>query len=168
MEKNLSLSMILAISDDYGIGKDNKIPWDCKKDMKWFVEHTENGVVVMGSKTWDSLPKKPLKNRTNIVLSKRDYIEGADSVIDLPPSDLSRFFELISRIAPEKEIFIIGGGNVYRDMFPFVDRIYLSRVHTNVECDTFFFIDGMKGNLFELESSDTTDPEVTFEIWKRK
>lgn len=160
--------MILAVSDEFGIGKDNKIPWDCKKDMKWFVEKTKGSVVVMGSKTWDSLPTKPLKNRTNIVLSKRDDIEGADAVIDLPPSDLNGFFKLISKIAPEKEIIVIGGANVYTNLFPYVDKIYLSRVHVNVECDSFVYIDGMKGEMFDLEWSDTTDPEVTFEIWKKK
>lgn len=164
----MSLSMILAVSDDYGIGKDNKLPWDCKSDMKWFVEKTKNAIVVMGSNTWDSLPTKPLKNRTNIVLSKRYGIQGADSVIDLPPVELNSLFKLISKIAPEKEIILIGGANVYTTMFPFVDRVYLSRIHVSVECDAFLRIDDMMGDSFELEFSDSSDSTVTFEIWKRK
>lgn len=164
----MSLSMILAVSDDYGIGKDNKLPWDCKSDMKWFVEKTKNAIVVMGSKTWDSLPTKPLKNRTNIVLSKRDDIEGADSVIDLPPEDLNGFFGLISKIAPEKSIILMGGACVYESLFPFVDTIYLSRIHQNVECDTFFMIDEKMGDSYEMTYSDSSNSEVTFEIWNKK
>lgn len=174
MKPNPNLSMIVAVSDNYGIGKNNALPWGpSKDDMQWFVKNTKAKTILMGSKTWSSLPKKPLPDRVNIVMSTRMTSEGdgCHSVIDLPPEDVSGMISLISKIVGSNfECVVVGGTNVYTSMFPYVSKIYLTRIHQTVDADTFLHIDQMmaeSGSEWKKTFIDDSNESLTFEVYER-
>lgn len=130
----MNLSIIVAASDNDAIGKDNKLLWRLKKDMKFFKETTMGCPVIMGRKTFESLGR-PLPGRLNIVVSKTNP--------SLPDGVLvyETIEEAIERAKAEgkREEFIIGGGEIYKSSISIVDGIYMTRVHANInEADTFF------------------------------
>lgn len=114
------------------IGRENSIPWRVSSDMKRFKELTSSHAVVMGNKTFDSLKRKPLPNRKNIVLSsqdlKQDGVEFVKSTKDA----------LVLTSDAEK-VFIIGGGNVYSQFVDVADALYLSKINTAIENPDAFF-----------------------------
>lgn len=161
------ISAILAVSMNNVIGKDEKMPWDVKEDMKWFVEKTKNNVVVMGRKTWDSLGKyKPLKNRKNIVVSSKNMsdLKGANGVIH---GDLTTAITTVSKWYPEKETIVMGGAEIYKQCFSICDKIYLTRIHGEYEGDTFIDIDAVLEDFEKIYTEDHEDI-CTFEIWEKK
>jgi len=124
------MKAIAAMSLNRVIGSGNKIPWHLPEDFKWFKRVTSGHVVLMGRKTFESLGK-PLPNRTNLVLSRRaEKIDGATVLHD--PADLSE-----SDFAP-REIFVIGGAEIYAQLLPRCTELYLSVVQRVVEGDAFF------------------------------
>ncbi|WP_140984659.1 dihydrofolate reductase [Asticcacaulis tiandongensis] len=132
------LSLIVAMSDNHVIGRDNGLPWHLRSDLKNFKATTQFKPVIMGSNTWDSLPRKPLPGRLNLVLSRDLKFEAEGGVV------CETLFEALS-IAREHamddgadEIMIIGGAKVYEQTLPKADRLYVTQVHANVEGDTFF------------------------------
>jgi dihydrofolate reductase len=162
------VSLIVAVSDNQGIGLNNKLPWaHISADMKWFKQHTEGQVVVMGSKTYESLPEafRPLPKRTNVVLTRgRGY---ADAHLNLRDDPQNILHDLAS-IYPEQEVFIIGGENIYRQFMPLVDRILITRVHQVVEADAFLDIDAMMDGKYNKQTETIdADSGVTFQIWNR-
>jgi dihydrofolate reductase len=126
-----NISLIAAVSDNNVIGKDNRMPWHLPADMKWFKSLTTGGDVIMGKKTYYSLPVRPLPGRRNLIMSHDPaVIDGcvmASSVEDA-----------LSRMNPEKENFIIGGGSIYRQFMPLANRLYITRVFHSFDGDTFF------------------------------
>lgn len=159
------LAMIVAVDQQYGIGIDNKLPWGhIKDDMLWFKEKTKDKMVIMGSSTWDSLPKKPLPNRINVVLSSRDDIEGADLVMEGAPETV---MTKLSLLYPDQEKIIMGGAKVYQAFLPLIDVIYLTRVKQVCDADTFLNIDELMSNDFILTETQEMD-SVIFEVWKKK
>jgi dihydrofolate reductase len=122
----MSIKMILAMDDSFGIGKDNAIPWDSKEDMKFFKKTTTNYPVVMGSRTARSLPF-PLPNRRNWFLSRSNYKrEGFQR----------KQFDDILRMGKAHDLFIIGGKVLYEDFLPHCDTIYVTRIEGHYDCDT--------------------------------
>ncbi len=111
------------------IGRDNKIPWHLPEDFKWFKQLTTGHAVLMGRKTFDSLGK-PLPNRTNIVLTRQGEIPGVVTV-----SDLAQFDE--AAYAP-REVFLIGGAQLYAQLLDHCTDLYLSVVQREVEGDAYF------------------------------
>lgn len=166
------LSYVLAVSENYGIGINNALPWaHLKGDMAWFRNNTKGKPVVMGSSTWDSLPRKPLPMRTNVVLTTRGAIDGADYVLNGTASQIMS--ELETRF-PNQEVCVIGGAKVYDDLWPYVHRLYITRVPQVVAADTYFRIDDkMNADTvneyqgWKLSHRETHfDPDhLTFEIW---
>ena len=126
------ISIIVAIASNYAIGKNNDLLWHISKDLKRFKELTQGHYIVMGKKTYYSLPVRPLKNRTNMVITD---VEG--EVIDNCLMAYS-IEDAITKMDPEGENFIIGGGSIYSQFMPFSDKLYITRVHKNYEADTFF------------------------------
>ncbi len=119
------------------IGKNGKLLWQLPGDLPRFRALTDGHPVVMGRKTWDSLPPKfrPLPGRTNIVVTRmEDYPAGGARVAHSLPEALS----LAKRAEGAREIFVIGGGELYRAALPFADRLYLTLVDSDAEGDTFF------------------------------
>lgn len=124
-------SLIAAIGKNRELGKNGELIFHIKDDMKFFRETTTGHKVLMGRKTWESLPGK-LKNRENIVISRHE-VEGADQSVN----DLAKFIAEY-KDTPE-EIFVIGGGMVYTELLPHAKRLYLTEVDaTDANADSFF------------------------------
>ncbi len=126
------ISIIVAIAQNNAIGKDNDLLWHLSDDLKHFKKLTSGHTVVMGKKTWESLPIKPLPNRKNIVLTdvEGEIIEGASTVYSIP--------QAIEMCDDTVENFIIGGGAVYRQFFSIAQTLHITRVLRHFEADTFF------------------------------
>lgn len=127
---NKLIHIIVAIDDNGGIGKDGKLLFHNKEDMKQFREKTMGHAVVMGRKTFDSLPGGPLEGRTNIVLTEKDI---PDCVCMKNLKDLIEYI----KSCDEANVFIIGGASVYNQFLEYTDIIHLTRFHTTKEADTF-------------------------------
>lgn len=127
------LSIIVAIDNHYGIGRDNQLLCHLPNDLKHFKQITEGHTIVMGRQTYLSLPKRPLPKRRNIVLSRQnwEYEDGVEIVHSIE--------EVLSMLDNNAENFIIGGGSVYSTFLPMADKVYLTRIHHIWEdADTFF------------------------------
>jgi dihydrofolate reductase len=127
------LSVIAAIGKNNEIGKGNDLLCHLPADLKHFKEITSGRTVIMGRKTFESLPKGPLPNRKNIVISRNPglKIEGATVYPSLD-------YALI-KLMNEEEVFIIGGAQIYRQILPDADKLYLTKIHAGFpEADVFF------------------------------
>lgn len=125
------LSIIVAISENNAIGKDNQLLWHLPADLKHFKEITTSHTIIMGRKTYDSIGK-PLPNRRSIVITRSTdlVIEGVEVVNSLN--------EAIALCKQDEEAFIIGGAEIYHQALPLATHIYLTRVHQHYEADAFF------------------------------
>jgi len=136
-----SISIIVAIADNNAIGKNNKLLWHISDDLKRFKKLTTGHQVLMGKRTFKSLPIKPLPNRENIVLTDiaGEVIEGCTMAYSIE--------DALSKVKDNKECFVMGGGMVYQQFMDKADKLYITRVHKNFEADTFF-------------------PEINYNEWK--
>ena len=134
----LKIKLIVAASQNNVIGFKNDLPWHLPDDMNYFKETTINSVVIMGRNNYLSIPKKyrPLKDRVNIILTKNPEFYAPNCLI---ANGLEKAIEL-AKLEKRENIFIIGGGKVYQYALEqnLVDLIYLTRIHANIEGDTFF------------------------------
>ena len=122
---------ILAHDAYWGIGKNGNLPWPKNaEDLAWFKECTENSMVVMGRRTWESLPRRPLPNRRNVVVSRNSEDSNTAQVVD--PNDLAQF--LVLQSAP---IWIIGGAQLLESCLPIVEELWLNDVGGDYDCDVF-------------------------------
>ncbi|HSB94246.1 MAG TPA: dihydrofolate reductase, partial [Flavitalea sp.] len=129
----IRVSLVVAVSENHVIGKDNQLLWSLPNDMKFFKNTTWGMPVIMGRKTFESLGK-PLPGRTNIVITSKPDWQAPGTIT------VSSLDEAIhaAEETDAKEVFVIGGGQVYKQSMPVANRIYYTRVHTSVEGDTFF------------------------------
>jgi dihydrofolate reductase len=127
----MRVSAVVAASDNNVIGKDGGLPWHVSSDLKLFKKITMGKPVIMGRRTWESLPKQPLPGRRNIVITRNPSYaaEGADVA--------GSIHEALAMCEGEPEVSIIGGGQVYAQAMDRTDRIYLTRIHLTVDGDTF-------------------------------
>ncbi len=127
------ISIIVAIAENYAIGKKGDLLCHMPADLKHFKQITSGHTVMMGERTFLSLPKHPLPNRRNIVLTdvKGKTFEGAETVYSLD--------EMEAKVRPDEEAFVIGGGMVYRQMMERADKLYITHIHHSwPDADTFF------------------------------
>lgn len=127
----MSVSMIAAVGKNLELGKNNDLIWHFKEDMKFFKDTTMGHTVVMGRKTFESLPKA-LPGRKNIVISSNaEYqAQGATVVTSV---------EEALQIADNEEIFVIGGGKIYAEFLPYADKLYLTEIDAEcADADTYF------------------------------
>ena len=146
-----------------GIGLDNKMPWFYKEDLKRFYKLTtvDNSCVVMGRKTWDSLPKKPLARRTNVILSSTLPQRAEDNVFVV--RTMARLEQLMQTY---NHVFIIGGANLLEQLMPLVDTLFITRINKVYKCDAFM---PAYTHLFNLvQTRDVDNASLTFEKWKKK
>ena len=131
--KNPNLSIIVAIAQNGAIGKDNDLLWHLSSDLKRFKKLTTGHPVVMGRRTWDSLPKKPLPGRQNIVMTNNpDFVaEGAEVV-----HSINDLFKLLKDC--DDEVFVMGGAAIYQALLPFTNRLYITRVYRDYKADVYF------------------------------
>ena len=127
-----NISIIVAIAENNGIGKNNDLLWHISADLKRFKQITLDRTVIMGKNTFLSLPVRPLKNRRNRVItdSPDDHFDGCLTVFSVE--------EALKNCHDNEESFIIGGASVYRQFLPHADRLYLTRVNRSFDADTFF------------------------------
>ena len=161
------INMVVAAADNNVIGKDNRLLWHLPNDMAFFKNTTWGMPVIMGRKTFESLGK-PLKGRTNIVITANKSFAPGDGVIVANSID-----EAVEQAGTTdaRECYVIGGGQVYKQAMPRAHRIYMTRVHVSLPGDTFF--PAFSGNDWQKVSSAAFDADerhtysYTFEIWQR-
>jgi len=161
------VSLVVAASENNAIGKNNQLLWHLPNDLKFFKNITWGMVVVMGRKTFESV-NKPLPGRINIVITRQaDWTsEGTITAVDLKDG-------LIKAEATNcKEIFIIGGGEIYKQSMAVADKIYITRVHATLEGDTFF--PEISEDYWKLTSNDEFGKDeknqytYSFQTWEKK
>jgi dihydrofolate reductase len=115
-----------------GIGLNNELLWHISEDLRRFKRLTYGKTVVMGRKTWKSLPVKPLPGRRNIVITDlpAECFEGAETAYSIK--------DALDKSSGDEEVFIIGGGSIYHQFMPIADRLYITLVHRRAEADVFF------------------------------
>lgn len=162
------LSAIVAIADNFAIGKGNDLPWHLPEDLKFFKRTTLGKPVLMGRKTYDSLGR-PLKGRLNIVLSSQKSLELPEGVLLCHNLDTA-----LERLKEEdtEEAFVIGGGYVYEQSMDVLDRLYVTRVHTTID-DAEVFFPKFGNDEWELvweeahEADEKHEYNYTFQQWNR-
>ncbi|MCX6274217.1 MAG: dihydrofolate reductase [Bacteroidetes bacterium] len=130
------ISIIVAVSENNVIGRNNDLPWHLPADMKYFKDTTIGHCVVMGRKNFHSIPDKyrPLEGRTNIVVTRQmDFREDGAVVVH----SIDEAIEL-AKSKKETECFIIGGGEIFAQSLEYCDRVYLTRIHRSFEGDVHF------------------------------
>lgn len=133
----MKINIIASVSENWAIGKNNKLPWNQSSDLEHFKEITTRHPIIMGQKTFESLPNGALPNRTNIVLTDNFDFSAPNILIAYNIAEALILAE--DNCATEDcDIFIIGGGTIYRQFLPYADRIYLTIIHTEIEGDTYF------------------------------
>ncbi|PNQ73945.1 dihydrofolate reductase [Hanstruepera neustonica] len=131
--KNSEITLIVAAGEDNAIGKDNDLIWHLSDDLKRFKNLTNGHHIIMGRKTFESFPK-PLPNRTHIVITRQNNYQVPNGIIVV--NNLEDAFDAAKN---DKQPFVIGGGEIYKQAMPFADKIELTRVHGSFEnADTFF------------------------------
>ena len=149
------ISIIVAIAENYAIGRNNDLLWHIPEDMRRFKRITTGHKIIMGKRTYESLPYHPLKDRTNIVISDipGDSYEGCVMAYSIE--------EALEHCSPEEECFVIGGGMVYRQFMPLADKLYITWVHKDFEADTFYpEIDPLTWE--EIDREEGTDDGLDF------
>jgi dihydrofolate reductase len=127
-----NISIIVAIAENFAIGKNNDLLFHLSNDLKHFKEITTGKTIIMGRNTLLSLPKWPLPNRRHIIITdkKDDVFPGCEIVFSID--------EAIEKVKNEPEAFIIGGGMIYRQFFPLAGKLYLTLVHQPFDADVYF------------------------------
>ena len=153
----MKISLIAAFAEEGVIGKDGKIPWTLKEDLKHFRHKTEGCSVVMGRKTYESIGR-PLPNRLNIVMTRNPKRqEGIKEV-----SNTKDALKVASSYSDE--IFIIGGEKIYEEFLPLATKMYLTKIDIKVNGDTFF-PSWNKNEWKELSKQDKKDVDQGIEYW---
>ncbi len=135
------ISLIVATDENNGIGKDGKLLVYLPNDLKWFKKNTLGKKIIMGRKTFESLPSGALPKRTNIVLTRqKDFFAPGCIVVH----SLEEALEILD---DDKENFVIGGSQIYRLFLPYANKLYITKIHAVFDADTFF-------------------PEIDFGEWK--
>jgi len=129
----MTISIIVAIAKNNEIGRENDLLWRLPADLKRFKELTTGHTIIMGRKTFESLPKGALPNRRNIILSRNTNVSYENGEI------YSSLDAALIKTINEEEVFIIGGGEIYNQALPLADKLYLTKVHADFpDADTFF------------------------------
>lgn len=158
------ITLIVAAAENNAIGKNNQMPWHLPNDFKYFKKNTLEHSVIMGRKTFESIGK-PLPERRNIILTRdmnftHEEVDVANSIN-----------EVLNYCRDEREIFIIGGAEIYKQTLPLADKILLTRVHTTIDGDAYF--PELLNHEWKLVSADKHEKDekhafdYTFEVYER-
>ena len=161
------ISLIVAASTNNAIGKDNKLLWHLPNDMKFFKNTTWGMPVIMGRKTYESMDK-PLPGRFNYVITRQQGWTATGATVATDITDAIKKAETTNC----KELFIIGGGEIFKQSMDIADKIYLTRVHAVLDGDVFFpEIDESKWQLThnqDLPADAKHAYAYSFQTWERK
>ncbi len=160
------ISIIVAIAQNLAIGKNNDLLWHLPADLKHFKQLTTGRTVIMGERTFLSLPRRPLPNRRNIVVTDK-----ADLQFD--GCEMAHSIDEAARLCrPDEENFVIGGGSIYRQFMPLADTLHITWVYRDFEADTFFpAIDAATWEAVaqsERQRDEATELEFAFVTYKRR
>lgn len=164
----MTISLVVAASENNVIGKNNQLLWHLPKDMKYFKNVTWGMPVVMGRKTFASIGSKPLPGRKNIVITRQPgwNAEGV-SVVNSVDAAAS-----LAAGMNYKEIFIIGGGEIYLIAFERAKKIYMTRVRADLEGDTYFPVIEKNDWILVSKTDNPADEKhayaFSFQLWERK
>ena len=158
----MEIHLIWAQDSNGGIGKDGKLPWHISEDLKNFKKITNNSTLVMGRKTWDSLPFKPLPNRRNIVLSSTRQNQA---------ETYTTYDSCIKKLTEDnvKKVFIIGGRSIYKLFFNSADYLHMTKINLlELGINEFFPIDIKKiEDNFHLTLENKIALNATYTLWKK-
>jgi dihydrofolate reductase len=163
----MRISLIVAMDENGAIGKDGGLPWRQSADLKRFKHLTLGHVVIMGRKTWQSIGKV-LPGRIIVVVTRQaDYHAEGVQVVHTLEEALE-----VSRAQEEKEVFVIGGAQLFNRVLSLANRIYLTRVHTHIQnADAFFPAFEVRDWQLIHEEQQSADAKnqypTTFQVWKR-
>lgn len=138
MSSEILLCLIVARARNGVIGKDNDLPWRLSDDLKHFKATTQGCPIIMGRKTWESLPRRPLPGRDNIVLSRDGQYSAPSARVFTSISAAIETARALARVAGKSEVFVTGGSAVYAAALPFADRLYITEVETEMQGDARF------------------------------
>jgi dihydrofolate reductase len=159
------ISLVVAAATNNAIGLKGQLPWNLPNDLKHFKNVTWGMPIIMGRKTFESLGK-PLKGRKNIVISRQ--MDTKDGIVVVKSLEDALF---VAGQTDAKEAMVIGGGEIFRQVFEKADRIYLTRIETAPEADTFFPV--IDDKLWHLMSRKDYQPDeknaysYSFQTWER-
>jgi dihydrofolate reductase len=163
----MRVSLIVAIAENGVIGRGGKLPWHLSDDLRRFKELTMGHTVIMGRRTWESIGR-PLPGRQMVVISRQPAYEAAGCQV---VSNLDDALEIAQQI-DDDEAFVIGGEEVYRLALPRADRLYVTRVHANVEGDTRFReFDLAQWKLLEsirVDADERNEFAFSMEVYQRR
>lgn len=156
------INLIAAISQNHQIGIDNQMPWHVPEDLAYFKEVTSHHTVLMGRKTYESIGR-PLPNRRNIILTRNQDFSASGVEV------LHTFEEALALCKSLDEVFVIGGGEIYKAFMPYADRLYLTLIHQCVMGDTSFpdFQDKFKCISSISGKVCPSDLHYDFTVWNR-
>ena len=162
----MKYSVIVAISDNNVIGKDNALLWHLSADMRFFKEKTTGHHIIMGRKTFESMGKRLLPNRTSIVITRnKDYEMPEGGIV------ASSLVDALGKAENDTEVFIIGGAQIYQMAIPFANTMYITRVHHTFDGDAFFpEYDKSQWELVSSEhhkADEKNEYDYTFEEYRR-
>lgn len=127
----MNIAIVVAASDNWGIGKNNQLPWHLPADLKHFKNITMGGTMIMGRKTFEAIGKVLPGRRSIVITSQKDFdAKGAETVRSLD--------EALQNCRGQAEVYIIGGGEIFKQALPLCNIIYLTKVHTIIDADVFF------------------------------
>ncbi len=161
----MTVSMIVAASENNVIGKNNELVWHMPADFRYFKEKTKGHIIIMGRKTFESLGK-PLKYRTNVIVSRKENYKPDGTLVFNDIDDAIKWAATKS----DDEIFIIGGASIYKQSLSMTDRIYLTRIHGVFEGDTYFPEPGDEWQVISSKKnkSDEKNPyDYTFLVYEK-
>ena len=160
----MNIHMIWAQDTNRAIGQDGSLPWHFSDDLKNFKKLTTDHTIIMGRKTWDSLPIKPLPDRRNIVISSgnRDDVESYTSV--------EGCIKILNNDEGVSEVYIIGGMSIYKFFYEYANQLHITFIKKSYpDADTFFPIDlNQIKTDFNLDSENQDSEYLTFTRWTRK
>ena len=163
----MPVSAIVAVAQNNVIGKDNDIPWYLPADLKYFKRTTLHHHIIMGRKSFQSIGR-PLPKRTNIVVTRDPFFIASNLVVTNAIEEALEF----AHDSGEEEVFIIGGGQIYKQTQQYWDKVYLTQVHLEVEGDVFF--PELDAKEWQLVSSEAHEPDekneyaYTFNVFERQ
>ena len=155
----MTLAAIVAHDPNLVIGKDGDLPWHYTEDLKYFKRVTMDHPLIMGRVVFEELGEKPLPGRENIILSRsRDY--------DHVPT-FSSFDDALEYVKDEEIVFLIGGGEVYRQFMDRIDKLFVTEIHKSYEGDTYFpeYRDEIGTTWKEIKRED--HPDLSFVVYER-
>ena len=164
----MKITLVVAASENNAIGKDNNLLWHLPKDMRFFKNTTWGLPILMGRKTFESLGSKLLPGRVNIILTQQKEWEAEGVRV---VHSMQEAIELATQL-DYKELMVIGGGQVYQEALPLAQKVWLTRVHTNIPGDTFFPVLPIADWVLQSAEKYVADEKHSFafdfECWQRK